>query len=96
MELVSVWCYESIVQARKSLNILHTGDRYFVRKFPDLRYFKCISGDQDLGRFKVSQGQINSVLVVFSSYLSPFSKYLTSYFNDPDLEGFMVIQGQGS
>ena len=66
------------------------------------------SCDLELGRFKVIQGQRSwcpsiahgwfpiRLPLTPSSYLSPFSKYLTCSFNDLELGRFKVIQGQRS
>ena len=66
------------------------------------------SCDLDLGRFKVIQCQRSCcetiahglfpirVLLIPSSYLSPFLKYLTCNFDDLELGQFKVIRSHGS
>ena len=71
-----------------------------------IEIFDCNCNDLELGRFKIIQGQRSRCQSIAygwfpirlpltpSSYLSPFSKYLTCNFNDLELAGFKVIQGQ--
>jgi len=71
-----------------------------------IEIFDCNCNDRELGRFKVIQSQRSwcqsiaqgwfpiRLPLTPSSYLSPFSKYLTCNFNDLELAAFKVIQGQ--
>ena len=73
-----------------------------------LKYLTCNFNDLELGQFRVIKGQTSwcpstangwlhiRLLLIPTSYLSPFFKYLTCNLNDLELRQFKVIQGQWS